>query len=142
MGKIVKMDPGKSKRELEGHLEKLHEMGFDEFKNDAIEFFGSFWEAIFDVGEALVAERKRLDDCLEVIAEKTQERDALLGEAFEKQGEQVGTIARMVFTLACKAKEGGTSREDREAISGLLGFKWTDEDEKQLFKSAAMAEVH
>ena len=107
--------------------DKMVEINFEDFENGVIEFL--------NILEARITE---LENCLAVIPEKIQERDNHIAKALELRDNRIEGIASIVFMLICRVKGEPISRQERETISDIMGFKWTSKDEKA-FQDCATA---
>ena len=85
-------------------------------------------------------EADRIESCFEVAAEKINERDELLMDAFEERDKKIDAIARTLFFVSCMARGEPVSKQYREGIWQLMGYEWTAESEKAL-KDACMKQA-
>jgi len=117
---------------LDSNVKGMAKMDFEDFKREMLEHFKTINENIFILVDELTKERERTNGCFDVIVKKTKERDEVLDKAFEVLKDREEGITAMVFWLACKALGHKVTRKDREAISGIMGYHWTPENEKNL----------
>jgi hypothetical protein len=128
-------------KELERDFKNLSKVNLAEFKRGIVEqikdIYGFFYELHDEVCTNIEFFAKQRDNLTGAIKVTLEQRDELLGKAFKERDEKIDSITEMVFMLACKAKGGPVSMEDREQISELLGCKWTEDNETALTSWAA-----